>query len=206
MNGKKADLCGSPPRSWGIPLGLGALLPRDRFTPTLVGNTYAPFSGPSGNSVHPHARGEYSMGIGEIIQGNGSPPRSWGIRHIPGNRFYARRFTPTLVGNTNGCQTRHIVPTVHPHARGEYLCTLHLCIKCIGSPPRSWGILNLRLYRIWSLRFTPTLVGNTKSCYFFPLSSTVHPHARGEYRQSIFPQDFGPGSPPRSWGILILHF
>ncbi len=49
---------GSPPRLWGMRLRRGRPVPRDRFTPTPVGNACGSCGPCSGMPVHPHACGE----------------------------------------------------------------------------------------------------------------------------------------------------
>ncbi len=59
LEGQLADLCGSPPRVWGIH-DLGKFLCRM-------------------TTVHPHACGEYWRAPGSTYCANGSPPRVWVI-------------------------------------------------------------------------------------------------------------------------------
>ena len=91
---------GSPPRVWGIPRREinGDLT--SRFTPTRVGNTEYQAEDDEGNTVHPHACGEYvklAQATGVHI---GSPPRVWGILSLDLMARVTARFTPTRVGNT----------------------------------------------------------------------------------------------------------
>ena len=135
-----------------------------RFTPTHVGNT--------------RDDGRF------VFWGGGSPPRTWGIH---ANADHAGLLRP-----------------VHPHARGEYALESPAWPGGVGSPPRTWGILPLSLCRISIQRFTPTHVGNTpttpssRHCHGSPprtwgilcvsdirASASVHPHARGEYVQTL---------------------
>ena len=73
---------------------------------------------------------------------------------------------------------------VHPHARGEDLWYTTIVFFGNGSPPRTWGRQRSRqplTLRIW---FTPTHVGKTSCHRFLTLSPVVHPHARGEDRNT----------------------
>ncbi len=71
------------------------------------------------------------------------------------------RFTPTPVGNTPLVDICDKIPTVHPHACGEYSGQRFRIVFDDGSPPRLWGIRSsYQAYRR-RLRFTPTPVGNT---------------------------------------------
>ena len=50
----------------------------------------------------------------------------------------------------------------------------------IGSPPRAWGQLVLRVRHLRQERFTPTRVGTTPDARLASTPRTVHPHARGD--------------------------
>ena len=91
---------GSSPRVWGI-LEAGIMrVWTMRFIPTRVGNTYLRRLTRPGNSVHPHACGEYWKDVLEDVVECGSSPRVWGIPspHKLGGALH--RFIPTRVGNT----------------------------------------------------------------------------------------------------------
>ncbi len=195
---------GSPPRTWGIHAQLGGDLYLPRFTPTHVGNTSTPLPPRPENAVHPHARGEYEAWLLAAADTAGSPPLTWGILGGPSRCCGAARFTPTHVGNTGPqCERDRLVP-VHPHARGEYKDAPLPHDARPGSPPRTWGILVNLLRIAIHHRFTPTHVGNTRCRTVVQGASPVHPHARGEYSFVGCEIDPGYGSPPRTWGILIL--
>ena len=132
---------GSSPRVWGI-LGYGTLPGCiDRFIPTRVGNTGAPYMPTGLTAVHPHACGEY---VHELVHHHdvvGSSPRVWGIRDL---RIHAQahdRFIPTRVGNTATIRLEKDELAVHPHACGEYDRAGMAGIPGRGSSPRVWGIL-----------------------------------------------------------------
>ena len=89
---------------------------------------------------------------------------------------------------------------VHPHVRGENFSCFVIIRNSIGTPPRAWG---KRIRSIWTCfcrRYTPTCVGKTSISSASLLSSSVHPHVRGEnyVKQSAF-QNYN-GTPPRAWG------
>ena len=86
--------------------------------------------------------------------------------------------------------------------RGEYTFqyVVNSCVN--GPPPRAWGILALTDHEVYTLRSTPTCVGNTTAKVAVAASETgphprawgihaqaacpaaavpVHPHVRGEY-------------------------
>jgi len=135
----------------------------------------------------------------------GSPPRAWGIQLLLPNKFTHSRFTPTCVGNTRSCRSPCPRPAVHPHVRGEYCAGTTSIRLTTGSPPRAWGIL-LEFVRIgFILRFTPTCVGNTRSCATTSARLSVHPHVRGEYAVEAMMGRETKGSPPRAWGIRSFN-
>jgi hypothetical protein len=71
----------------------------------------------------------------------------------------------------------------------------------LGSPPRTWGILDVKIQLGHEVRFTPTHVGNTLQVRLGYREVSVHPHARGEYVPSVDRRLAHFGSPPRTWGI-----
>ena len=89
---------------------------------------------------------------------------------------------------------------VHPHARGEHICSKARSRHNSGSSPRSWGTLQFYTRRTWTGRFIPTLVGNTVRGLRRPARGPVHPHARGEHAPTFIPAILDCGSSPRSWG------
>ena len=152
-------------------------------------------------TVHPHGRGEYVRSRVEIVTASGSPPRAWGIHKEAGSSTRLSRFTPTGVGNTIEIPLGIIAVSVHPHGRGEYDARPVLDGPDDGSPPRAWGIQMGRCRRRQMRRFTPTGVGNTGRMAIRLRTRAVHPHGRGEYLAASAARSFGPGSPPRAWGI-----
>ncbi len=96
-----------------------------------------------------------------------------------------RRFTPTCVGNT---------ANPNPYFSGQD-----------GSPPHAWGIHWLIGVVVKKQRFTPTCVGNTQFSKFNIVTSTVHPHMRGEYLRCRYFYLRAYGSPPHAWGILVMR-
>src|SRR5437763_263030 len=106
-------------------------------------------------AVHPHARGEYRTVSDFSCRSCGSPPRTWGILIRLVWRPSGCRFTPTHVGNTSLFRSATTVPSVHPHARGEYLNRVFELLEFPGSPPRTWGIRECERYFACPIRFTP---------------------------------------------------
>ncbi len=132
-------------------------------------------------SVHPHASGEYTRGIGTVGAAYGSSPREWGV-FFGGNLIVAQyRFIPTRVGSINaGLFLFHPCP-VHPHASGEYLPCVQGFIPRHGSSPREWGVSDTSKGSYHHCRFIPTRVGSISKKGFAFRSGPVHPHASGEY-------------------------
>jgi len=192
---------GSPPRAWGILVGVVVVISSDRFTPTCVGNTLWLLCEPSPAPVHPHVRGEYRAHAQLHNPQVGSPPRAWGIRLGRGQSAAQWRFTPTCVGNTATSLELVSICSVHPHVRGEYSFLIEVVLWFFGSPPRAWGIPCGDCSSCCPLRFTPTCVGNTCASGSGTRSRSVHPHVRGEYRFSFKCWSYCIGSPPRAWGI-----
>ncbi len=154
---------GSSPRPWGtlnrlVLFGLGL-----RFIPTPVGNTVFGCPLPATSTVHPHARGEHSA----ISKGRaprvGSSPRPWGTRASSNAFIPSVRFIPTPVGNTRAQSGTGRAGAVHPHARGEHICSLPHATVHPGSSPRPWGTPTHTPVGSKMYRFIPTPVGNTSS-------------------------------------------
>jgi len=192
---------GSPPRAWGILSSCVRYCRAPRFTPTCVGNTShcrVPCLAPP---VHPHVRGEYWVVPTAHTRRAGSPPRAWGIRCNARPSVRQPRFTPTCVGNTRHSAIVYAVCAVHPHVRGEYSILSRHSIAWRGSPPRAWGIHTFPAAPAYSIRFTPTCVGNTSRWFCSQRQRLVHPHVRGEYIADMPFIGHRRGSPPRAWGI-----
>ena len=75
--------------------------------------------------------------------------------------------------------------------------------RSTGSPPRLWGtLLDNVTAHAFSLRFTPTPVGNTPFSSVRYSPSAVHPHACGEH-SIVRATSASTGSPPRLWGTHL---
>ena len=75
-----------------------------------------------------------------------------------------------------------------------------------GSPPLAWGILQKFKKKNFSMRITPTCVGNTHLQQEQSTCSEDHPHLRGEYLFLLQVLSAGRGSPPLAWGILVKNW
>ncbi len=173
---------GSSPRPWGARLHALAERVARRFIPTPVGSTWV--SGRSRNwySVHPHARGEHSSPLRACSCAIGSSPRPWGARYPP------------------ACMCRY--RAVHPHARGEHEGARRSQPPAPGSSPRPWGAPTPFARDRAALRFIPTPVGSTGALARIGVGGAVHPHARGEHRDTNKRVVEDIGSSPRPWGAL----
>ena len=150
--------------------------------------------------VHPHARGEHTLGIPGAALASGSSPRSWGTLSEYANGAVCTRFIPTLVGNTVMDSRWRGWVTVHPHARGEHASARGIKPTATGSSPRSWGTPLFKVRSLEIRRFIPTLVGNTPGTHSADGPAAVHPHARGEHNKARTGPAAHHGSSPRSWG------
>ena len=90
-----------------------------------------------------------------------------------------------------------------PHACGEYTLPPYYALAYIGSSPRLWGILGISSPLLGVGRFIPTRVGNTTARPLRLMTESVHPHACGEYAQTVSYNRGQVGSSPRVWGILF---
>ena len=153
------------------------------------------------STVHPHACGEYNIVQAEGRFDRGSSPRVWGILQPVGSKSKIPRFIPTRVGNTLLCPRPSAMVSVHPHACGEYRMQALLHRSNFGSSPRVWGIRDLTRRRARCSRFIPTRVGNTTHTAGSARTTSVHPHACGEYCMLVLKTVRENGSSPRVWGI-----
>ena len=172
---------GSSPRAWGILLAFDPETHATRFIPTCVGNTPSWRSPSVAATVHPHVRGEYLRSSPWRGRRVGSSPRAWGILWESAAPWYAIRFIPTCVGNTERVR--------------------HTLADACGSSPRAWGIRSDATFQHLLCRFIPTCVGNTCPATASSGIPTVHPHVRGEYNVYVETVFHSSGSSPRAWGI-----
>ncbi len=196
----RAYFHGSSPRMWGTRPAVRAVVERERFIPTHVGNTGCPGARPGVPPVHPHARGAH-LTFDEIKQSpDGSSPRTWGTRARHLTRLVMFRFIPTHVGNTGAAPDAVGDVSVHPHARGEHTWPNCRCHWTTGSSPRAWGTPPYTVQFALECRFIPTHVGNTRSLSGGRRIEAVHPHARGEHTAETTAARRKIGSSPRTWG------
>jgi len=92
---------------------------------------------------------------------------------------------------------------VHPHGRGDNTTTTTRSGGSSGSPPRAWGQCVPLGCGACCSRFTPTGVGTILTRTPIPLSTSVHPHGRGDNARGVGAERRKRGSPPRAWGQSI---
>ena len=73
-----------------------------------------------------------------------------------------------------------------------------------GSPPRAWGQSPFLSLASEAGRFTPTGVGTIRYCAKSIITTTVHPHGRGDNYCSTRSSTRRNGSPPRAWGQSLV--
>ncbi len=97
---------------------------------------------------------------GSKLIGGSSPlargTRGWGVEDI-----HRVRFIPTRAGNTQHGAGFLLALLVHPHSRGEHLCSRNRTARTTGSSPLARGTLVILKNGIGQCRFIPTRAGNT---------------------------------------------
>ena len=109
----------TPPRAWGRPMNLHAIVRHARNTPTSVGKTPHHRDHGDGPGKHPHERGEDDNLCHAVHYVPETPPRAWGRRAPRHRAAICSRNTPTSVGKTYLQSERVLLAQKHPHERGE---------------------------------------------------------------------------------------
>ena len=79
----------------------------------------------------------------------------------------------------------------HPHIHGEYEYVAGGYSYIQGSPPHTWGILEITAPFISTIRITPTYMGNTIDTNQTKGDDRDHPHIHGEYtKKSLIGRGF----------------
>ena len=92
----------------------------------------------------------------------------------------------------------------HPHIHGEYVWLRLAYVISGGSPPHTWGIPGVSLFKLVTNRITPTYMGNTNDELANARGLEDHPHIHGEYERRYIACHVRVGSPPHTWGILVV--
>ena len=195
---------GSPPLTWGKLKYPGLELLYHRITPTYVGKTYSCVAVCCSRWDHPHLRGENGFQHLLHLRNQGSPPLTWGKLGRNNLLHQIARITPTYVGKTTWNHRSIQKRKDHPHLRGENSTIYGKIRFFLGSPPLTWGKPMLLFHIALIRRITPTYVGKTS---FHPNRHNCtedHPHLRGENAVNQNIVCAAEGSPPLTWGKLIM--
>ncbi len=177
---------GPSPRAWGLPLHLPLRHPRGRSIPTCVGTTVGqlPEEVARRRSI-PTCVGT-TLPTGRCgVHPTGPSPRAWGLRTALITLSKSLRSIPTCVGTTSshsGCG---------PPSRSIPTC---VGTTCSWAAPRRCR------------RSIPTCVGTTPCGGRAFLSTTVHPHVRGDYALPTGLRFSRTGPSPRAWGLRLTGY
>ena len=150
---------------------------------------------------HPHVRGDYGLGRGEL--------------------FNRKRAIPTCVGTTPAFPGPPGSGPGHPHVRGDYAAQMCRAPSELGPSPRAWGLLLRPSWPTRLERAIPTCVGTTGSARSLGSWASGHPHVRGDYEAptrfcprkaraiptcvgtttELAAQIVANGPSPRAWGL-----
>ncbi len=169
-----------------------------------MGNTNTILSVGSPYPVHPHGCGEHHCRNHRGQQNTGSSPQVWGTQPLMLWPRARHRFIPTGVGNTFFFTKLWWYRAVHPHRCGEHVVVVLLVVCVDGSSPQVWGTLLYLLLHLFSSRFIPTGVGNTRIKMVPGAVSAVHPHRCGEHWGRRIRTGRYTGSSPQVWGTRVI--
>ena len=121
------------------------------------------------------------------------------------------RIIPTRVGTSSDLQVTSMYLQDHPHACGDKDGGDLETLRLIGSSPRVWGQVAMRIYAVAKGRIIPTRVGTRIDCTRIYCVTQDHPHACGDKMCDSGLRRGEIGSSPRVWGqgihqCLILLF
>ena len=172
-----------------------------------MGTTIKPAIFIADNKDHPHIRGDHHAVRLCFTHRRGSPPHTWGPPPLVVSSAMPAGITPTYVGTT----THNIVITNpifkdHPHIRGDHKRVLRWPGKGGGSPPHTWGPLEVYDANGTLRGITPTYVGTTTVLHSFLLIIGDHPHIRGDHPGIGRAYYLTAGSPPHTWGPRKVMF
>ncbi len=115
-------------------------------------------------------------------------------------RLSVIRIIPTRVGTSVREKSRKKYTHNHPHACGDKCATTGAAVSCLGSSPRVWGQVHLRLDTLTSTGIIPTRVGTRRVCKGRRYHHKDHPHACGDKYLCVGCRTSLLGSSPRVWG------
>ena len=154
---------------------------------------------------HPHIHGEHGRSLSDKDALKGSPPHTWGT-HITDELWTTKfRITPTYMGNTIFTTTIWPWSKDHPHIHGEHWWRVIRQSANLGSPPHTWGTLNIGDHVKVGDGITPTYMGNTSQLRVDNNANQDHPHIHGEHLDILIRGVETSGSPPHTWGTQFLQ-
>ena len=92
----------------------------------------------------------------------------------------------------------------HPHIRGDDTGMIFMMVATMGPPPHTWGRLLVKLTNGLIEGITPTYVGTTANHSSNVLQRWDHPHIRGDDHCGFDLWVCRIGSPPHTWGRLLV--
>ena len=191
---------GSSPRLRGTLGGIVGGQGDGRFIPAFAGNTCAPTTRRSRETVHPRVCGEHSACQSSFPSSCGSSPRLRGTLVVVCSLGIIARFIPAFAGNTTLWSSSSFSCLVHPRVCGEHRHEAIVPGRGVGSSPRLRGT-PARAARVgWPERFIPAFAGNTGERLMKKLLITVHPRVCGEHTWSGGLSNWAFGSSPRLRG------
>ena len=75
----------------------------------------------------------------------------------------AVRITPIYMGSTESFKEKCRSDRDHPHIHGEHCINVHGVYVTLGSPPYTWGALDVYSGSDDSIRITPIYMGSTRT-------------------------------------------
>ena len=194
---------GSSPRLRGTLGGIVGGQGDGRFIPAFAGNTCAPTTRRSRETVHPRVCGEHSACQSSFPSSCGSSPRLRGTLVVVCSLGIIARFIPAFAGNTTLWSSSSFSCLVHPRVCGEHRHEAIVPGRGVGSSPRLRGT-PARAARVgWPERFIPAFAGNTGERLMKKLLITVHPRVCGEHIRFTCFHLVRTGSSPRLRGTHL---
>ena len=185
---------------WGQVLKAAQIVENNRIIPTRVGTRRLQSPKNLSHQDHPHACGDKLRTQGQMAVPYGSSPRVWGQAIEDLYTEKESGIIPTRVGTSSPYLCTRNTRRDHPHACGDKLHPLSLCMLFPGSSPRVWGQELLPNVQVYCVRIIPTRVGTSArgACDLSYVQD--HPHACGDKKCEKSIDKCPTGSSPRVWG------
>ena len=129
---------------------------------------------------HPHACGDKSATVIDMLPALGSSPRVWGQVTVFSYTVKDYRIIPTRVGTSVTESYQVSVTLDHPHACGDKDLSDSLAKLFTGSSPRVWGQEDKSSVQRFLHRIIPTRVGTSRVLLIPCDFCWDHPHACGD--------------------------